>query len=260
MTDFMFALLLTTIAGLSTGLGGLVVLLQKKPNITLLTFSLGLSAGVMVYVSFMELLPEAIKGIGEIAGLVAFFVGVMFTALIDFLLPKQLNPHHFSRITGKGCKKNKHKANCHLMRVGTFTAVAIAIHNFPEGIVTFSATMSDVNLGMVIAIAIALHNIPEGISVAAPIFHATGDRVKAFKYALVSGIAEPIGGVFSFIVLYNFMSDTLLGWLLAAVAGIMVYISLDEILPTAHSYGKSHVVLIGVMLGMFIMAVSLLMI
>ncbi len=257
-----FALLLTTIAGLSTGVGGAVVLLQKKPNKTLLTFSLGLSAGVMVYVSFMELLPDAIEGIGEIAGILTFFTGIIFIALIDFLLPKQLNPHHFSRVTGgKKCEKKKRsEAECRLMRVGTFTAIAITIHNFPEGIATFSASLTDIRLGMVIAIAIALHNIPEGISVAAPIYAATGDKIKAFKYAFLSGIAEPIGGIFSFIVLYNFMSDALLAGLLAFVAGIMVYISLDEILPTAHSYGKSHVVLGGVMVGMFIMALSLLMI
>ncbi|MCK4757724.1 MAG: zinc transporter ZupT [Thermoplasmata archaeon] len=258
MEDVLFALLLTTIAGLCTGIGGLIVLLQKKPSVSLLTFSLGLSAGVMVYVSFMELLPDAIEGIGEMAGVAAFFVGIFFIASIDLMLPKQLNPHHFSRITGKKAGQGRRQgANCKLMRLGVFTAFAIAIHNFPEGIVTFSATLTDVKLGMVIAIAIALHNIPEGISVASPIFCATGDKMKAFKYALISGIAEPIGGVVSFLLLYSFMSDALLAALLAFVAGIMVYISMDEILPTAHSYGKSHMVLVGMIFGMAIMAISL---
>ncbi len=145
------------------------------------------------------------------------------------------------------------------MRSGLFTALAIGIHNFPEGLATFGAALSDVKLGVLIAFAIAIHNIPEGISVSVPIFYATGDKKKAFTYSFLSGIAEPIGAVIGFLILQPFLSDGVIVALMAFVAGIMVYISLDELLPMAHQYGHSHMVIIGIILGMFIMALSLLM-
>lgn len=219
-----------------------------------LSFSLGFSAGVMVYVSFVELLPQALEYIGEVLAITAFFLGIIFIGFIDMLIPEKKNPHSY-----EGLSENaKDKVDKTLMKTGLFTALAIGIHNFPEGLATFGTALSNVNLGVVIALAIAIHNIPEGISVSMPIFYASGNKKKAFTYSFLSGVAEPVGAVIGFLILMPFLSQALLCSLLAFVGGIMVYISIDELLPIAHQYGHGHTVIIGVILGMFIMALSLL--
>jgi len=248
------AFLLTTIAGLSTGIGSAIAYFIKKPKMKYLCFSLGLSAGIMLYVSFVELLPEAFHGVGNLWGIYAFFAGMIAIGIIDLFIPDFENPHHYKQI-----EKKKKKVDKKLMRVGMLTALAIAIHNFPEGIATFGSTLVDVELGILITIAIAIHNIPEGISVSMPIFYATGDRKKAFFYSFLSGFSEPVGAVVGFIILMPFLSEWVLSFLLAFVAGIMVYISADELLPAAHEYGHGHCAILGLILGMFIMAASLLM-
>jgi ZIP family zinc transporter len=247
------ALMLTAIAGLSTGIGSAIAYFLKKPKMVYLSVSLGFSAGVMVYVSFVELLPQALEHVGQVLGVTAFFLGILFIGFIDIMIPEKENPHSFS-----GLSKSD-KVDRTLMRTGLFTALAIAIHNFPEGLATFGTTLSDVKLGVIIALAIAIHNIPEGISVSMPIFYASRNKNKAFLYSFMSGVAEPIGAVIGFLVLMPFLNDGILTSLLAFVAGIMVYISLDELLPIAHKYGHSHIVILGVILGMFIMALSLMM-
>jgi ZIP family zinc transporter len=248
-----FAFLLTLIAGLSTGIGSLIAYLIKKPKMIYLSFSLGFSAGVMIYVSFVELLPQAVIQIGRFTGVIVFFLGILLIAFIDMVIPEERNPHHYKEMpNGDTIKVDKT-----LLRTGLFTALAIAIHNFPEGLTTFGTTLSDERLGVIIALAIAIHNIPEGISVSVPIFYATGDRKKAFRYSFLAGLAEPIGAVIGFLILLPFLSSLLLSSLLAFVAGIMVYISIDELLPMAHRYGHSHTVILGFILGMALMAVSL---
>jgi ZIP family zinc transporter len=248
-----FALLLTAIAGLSTGIGSSIAYFIKKPKTIYLSFSLGLSAGVMIYVSFVELLPQALENLGELLGAAAFFIGIFFIGLIDMAVPEKENPHSFSGLSGNNNLKNKKD----LMRTGLFTALAIGIHNFPEGLATFGTALGDPKLGIVIAIAIAIHNIPEGISVSIPIFYATKSKNKAFLYSFLSGVAEPIGALVGFLILLPFLSDVVLVSLLAFVAGIMVYISIDELLPMAHQYGHSHTVIVGVILGMMLMAFSI---
>ena len=247
------AFILTTIAGLSTGIGSAIAYFIKKPKMKYLCFSLGLSAGIMLYVSFVELIPDAFEGIGEIWGVYAFFAGMIAIGIIDMLIPDFENPHHYTQID-----KNNPKVDKKLMRVGLFTALAVAIHNFPEGLATFSSTLVTVELGVLITIAIAIHNIPEGISVSMPIYYATGDKKKAFFYSFLSGFSEPLGAVVGFLILMPFLSEWLLSFLLAFVAGIMVYISADELLPSAHKYGHGHCAILGLILGMFIMAFSLL--
>jgi len=249
------ALLLTVIAGLSTGIGSAIAYFIKKPKMIYLSFSLGFSAGVMIYVSFVELLSQALENVGEFLGISSFFIGVIFIGIIDMIIPKEKNPHHL-KLSFESIGVRKDAA---LMRAGLFTTLAIGIHNFPEGLATFGTALSDVKLGMVIALAIAIHNIPEGISVSVPVFYATGNRKKAFVYSFLSGIAEPIGAVVGFLILLPFLSDIVLVSLMAFIAGIMVYISLDELLPMAHRYGHDHMVIIGLVLGMFVMALSLLM-
>ena len=251
--NVVFALLLTVIAGLSTGIGSSIAYFIKKPKTIYLSFSLGLSAGVMIYVSFVELLPQALDNIGELLGVTAFFLGIFFISLIDMGIPEKENPHSFSGLSENIDSKNEKD----LMRTGLFTALALGIHNFPEGLTTFGTALGDPKLGIVIAIAIAIHNIPEGISVSIPIFYATKSKNKAFLYSFLSGVAEPIGALVGFLILLPFLSGAVIVSLLAFVAGIMVYISIDELLPMAHQYGHSHTVIIGVILGMMLMAFSI---
>jgi ZIP family zinc transporter len=256
--NFLFAFLLTLFAGLSTVLGTLFVFNKKYKQETILSFALGLSAGVMIYVSFVEIFPKAINDLTQaydqsqayLFTTLAFFVGMAIIALIDRLIPKGANPHEFA--SPEEQKKQT------LMRLGLFSAIAIAIHNFPEGLATFIAALEETRLGISIAIAIAIHNIPEGIAVAVPIFYATKSKRKAFRYTLLSGLAEPFGALIGYLLLRPLFSDTTTGLLFAGVAGIMVYISLDELLPSAEKYGKHHLSILGVVTGMAIMALSLL--
>jgi ZIP family zinc transporter len=249
------ALALTLAAGLSTGIGSGIAYFIRRPKTLYLAFALGLSAGAMVYVSLVELLPEATGIIGRATGVLVFFLGVFFIMIVDLLVPEIENPHHSK---GIGEVTASPHDGSRLMRAGVMTAVAIGIHNFPEGLATFISALSDTRLGVLIAFAIAIHNIPEGIAVSVPVFYATSSRNKAFFYSLLSGMSEPIGALLGFLVLRPFLTSEILAGTLAFAAGIMVYISLDELLPTAHRYGHEHLVISGVILGMLIMAVSLL--
>lgn len=254
MTPIGFALLLSFLAGAATALGGALAFVIKKENLAALAIGLGFSAGVMIYVSFMELLPQATQALqrfygtcpGEWAGVGLFFAGVLVAWSIDWALPS----HHVEMHTLDPSDK--------LKRLGLFTALALAVHNFPEGLATFMASLKSVTLGGSVAVAVAIHNIPEGVSVALPVFHATGSRRKAFLYSALSGLAEPVGALIGFIVLRHFLNEAVFGILFAAIAGIMVYVALDELLPTAHEYGEGHHVIWGVIGGMMVMAVSLL--
>jgi ZIP family zinc transporter len=247
------AVVLTILAGLSTGIGSAIAYLIRKPKIAYLCFSLGLSAGVMIYVSFMELLPGALQRVGKFWGITAFFLGIVVIGLIDILTPGAKNPHNYRGLDAPTAAPQDND----LMRTGIMTALAIGIHNFPEGVVTFASALSDVRLGLFIAIAIAIHNIPEGIAVSVPIFYATSNRNKAFLYSFLSGLSEPAGAVIAYLALLPFLTPVVLAATLAFVAGVMIYISLDELLPMAHRYGYGHVVIWGVVLGMLIMAISL---
>lgn len=249
------AVILTTLAGLSTTIGSVIACFIKKPKIVYLCFSLGLSAGVMIYISFVELLPQAARTVSEPAAVAGFFIGMAFMGLIDLSIPQQKNPHNYRGFEGAAAAP----ANSQLMKTGLLTTLAIGIHNLPEGLATFAAVITDLKLGTFTAIAIAIHNIPEGIAVSVPILYATGNKRKAFLYSFLSGITEPIGAFIGFLILLPFLSDWLIAVLLAFVAGIMVYISVDELLPMAHWYGHSHTVIAGIFTGMLIMALSLLM-
>ncbi len=248
------ALTLTLLAGLFTGVGSVIAYFIKKPKMVYLSFSLGLSAGVMIYVSFVELLPQAILSVGQGWSALAFFIGLAFMFIIDLSIPETINPDHFKNLE----EPPKDAINYPLLRTGLITVIAITIHNFPEGLVTFSAALNNIKLGIIITIAIALHNIPEGLSVSIPIYYATKNKNKAFAYSFLSGLTEPLGAIVGFLILRPFLYQGLIASLLAFIAGIMVYISIDELLPMAHKYGHSHLVISGVILGMLIMAISLL--
>ena len=265
MTIF-YAFLITLFAGLSTGLGGLLAFTPMAKKKSFLAFSLGLSAGVMLYVSFIEIFPKSLESLLEVYNestaylitTLAFFGGMALIGLIDYLVPDYVNPHTLPDINGNQVVVDQEEQErSSLLRMGLFTAVAIAIHNFPEGLATFIAATESLTLGISIGVAIAIHNIPEGIAVAMPIYHATGSKAKAFWYSLVSGLAEPLGAIVGIFLLRAFTGDFFFGILFSAVGGIMVYISLDELLPSAEKYGKHHISIIGLMVGMAIMAASL---
>lgn len=276
MQSVLIAFLFTLIAGLATGIGSIIALAAKRTNYRFLSISTGFSAGVMIYVSFIELFQEGIEGFhatfpakeAYIYTTISFFVGILLIALIDFLIPSEENPHELpsSETIAKIKTQPDSDAQKKLHRMGLLTALAIGIHNFPEGAATFFSALEDPKIGFAIMFAIALHNIPEGVSVSVPIFYATGSRRKAFIYSFLSGLAEPIGALIAYVILIMAIGQSgqnippaLTGAIFAAVAGIMVYISLDELLPTSRAYGKGHDCLIGLISGMIIMALSLIM-
>ena len=264
MNGIIYALLLTLTAGAATGIGGALVLFKKKLSSNILAGALGLSAGVMIFISLAELLPEAQNEIativstkyGKAYALIAFFIGMGIIMLIDFLIPEYENPHEAS---GLSLEENSQS----LHRLGILSALAIAIHNFPEGIATFIGSLNDPQMGAGITFAVAIHNIPEGIAVAIPIYYATKSKGKALAIATLSGLSEVIGALLCMAITSIFDIELTGGSMafplvLAAVAGIMIYISLDELLPTAEKYGKHHIAIAGVITGMAIMGISLL--
>jgi ZIP family zinc transporter len=261
----LFAFSLTLFAGLSTGIGSILSLLTNRTNTKFLSVALGFSAGVMIYVSLVEIFAKAKISLIEALGVTkgswltvgGFFFGILVIAIIDKFIPESENPHVIHNVEEMDGSGEVHKTK--LMRMGMFTALAIGIHNFPEGLATFTAALTNPSLGVPIAVAIAIHNIPEGIAVAVPIFYATGSKIKAFKLSFLSGLSEPIGALVGFVILYQFFNDAVFGFIFASVAGIMVYISLDELLPSAREYGEHHLSIYGLIAGMAVMAVSLLM-
>lgn len=259
---------LTLLAGLSTGFGSALAFFGKRTNTKRLSFFLGFSAGVMIYVSFVELFPSSRHALDAALGakagswiaVISFFGGFAISALIDMLVPSFENPHEMKKIEDmQDAIAIRNHGNAKLLKMGVFSALAIAIHNFPEGLATLAAALKDPQLGLSIAIAIAIHNIPEGIAVSIPIFYATGNRKKAFTYSFLSGLAEPAGALIGFVVLYPFMNDITFGVIFGLIAGIMVFVSLDELLPSAHEYGEHHLETYGLVAGMLVMALSLLM-
>lgn len=255
-----FAFGLTLFAGLSTGIGSAIALLSKRTNTRFLTVALGFSAGVMIYVSFVEILQKSRQllieaygsGTGDWYAIGGFFAGIALIALIDKLIPD--NPHEVRRVEEMDEASQKRRMG----RVGLFTALVIGIHNFPEGLATFTAALNEPALGVAIAVAIAIHNIPEGIAVAVPVYYATNSRKKAFWLSFSSGLAEPVGAIAGFLLLMPFMSPLTFGLLFALIAGIMVFISLDELLPAAETFGEHHMAIYGLIGGMAVMAISLL--
>ena len=265
LSTILIAFGLTLFAGLSTGIGGAIAYFARSTNTRFLSLSLGFSAGIMIYVSFVEIFFKARAilatelGVqsGYLATVAAFFGGMLVIGLIDKFVPDVENPHEVHKIeemdAAVAAKKKKDK----LIRLGKYSALAIAIHNFPEGLATFTAALTDLSLGIPIAIAIAIHNIPEGIAVSVPVFYGSGNRGKAFRLSLYSGLAEPAGAIIGFLILLPFLNQIIFGALFAAVAGIMVFISIDNLLPTAREYGEHHLTVYGVIAGMAVMGLSL---
>lgn len=256
--NFLIAFLFTLVAGVSTGIGGLLAFIPTSDSKKFLSLSLGFSAGVMIYVSTIEIFPKAKESLaleygdhlGNWITTIAFFFGIALIAIIDKLIPSDINPHEIHSASTNNNRK--------LLKIGFMTATALGIHNFPEGLATFVAALKDPHLALPIVLAIAIHNIPEGLAVSAPIYEATGSKKKAFTHSFLSGLAEPIGALVGWFLLMPFMTDGLYGIIFASVAGIMVFISLDELLPAAHEFGHHHTSIYGLISGMVVMALSLL--
>jgi len=259
----------TLFAGLATGIGSAIAFLSKTTNKAFFALSMGFSAGVMIYLSFAEILPKATDFIaveqGEIQGAAiaagALVAGMVLMALIDSLVPSGANPHENTQVelmqpgeldaAGLGVEQRR------LLQTGVFVALAIAIHNFPEGLATFLLVLDDPQVGIALAIAVAMHNIPEGIAVSVPVYYATKSKIKAFRLSFLSGLAEPAGAVIGYLILAPFLSDFLLGIIFAMVAGVMVFLAIDTLLPTAKNSARGHLTVYGVIAGMAVMAASL---
>lgn len=249
----LFALLLSFLAGISTILGAFIVFISKRKSRKTITFSLGFSGGVMICVSFTDLFPFAettlVKYYGNLYGVLLTMMymlsGVIFAMLIDKFIP------HENHIIS-----NNHSDSGRLFRVGVVAMVAITLHNFPEGIATFMSSYQNAVMGISISLAIAMHNIPEGIAVAMPIYYSTGNRFKALRYTLYSGLSEPVGAVLAYLILKPFISEFLLGLIFAFVMGIMLYICFEELIPSSREYGYNTLSLWSIFLGICIMPIT----
>ena len=257
--NFMIALAVTTAAGLATGLGSLLVIFAKQPNARLLAFGLAFAGGAMVYVSLAEILNKSIlafsdaygERLGFTWGTLSFLAGVLFIVTIDRLVP---NPHERLEVDDPYFREHN---TSYVKRVGMLTAIAITAHNFPEGLATFFATLENPGVGMPLAFAIAIHNIPEGIAIAVPVYFATNNKTYAFLACLLSGLAEPVGALIGYAVLRPFLSEAVFGGVFGFIAGVMVFLALDELLPAAKRYAKGHETVYGLVTGMGALALSL---
>ena len=258
--NYQLGLLITFLAGMATVLGGCLTFFIKKDNLKSLSFGLGLSAGVMIFIGLTEVLKDSGELLSKyfpnhFAWLVfaGFFVGVLIAVLLDIIIPDHIEEDLF--VNKDDCIPDKHR----IKRAGILVAIAISLHNFPEGLSTFFMTTQDVALGVSVAMAIAIHNIPAGIAIALPIYHATGKKRLAILYSFLSGVSELVGAIIGLVLLQTVMPQMAVGFIFATVAGILIYISFDTILPLSREYGDGHYSVFGVMSGMFVIWLSLLM-
>jgi len=270
LEDILFALFLSLLAGLSTTIGSVIAFIVKKPSPKFISFVMGFSAGVMIFISFVELLFNSIISIGYQFGVLFFFLGMGIMFLIDVLVSHKYEfensieilvndngsykPHlHHGHRHRNGRERKKIK----IEKTSLFIVLGVFIHNFPEGMATFIGTLADIKLGLLLTLAIALHNIPEGIAVSIPLYINNGSKRNAFKWSFISGMSEPVGAMVTWLILFPFITPILLSAMLAVVGGVMVYISLDELLPASRKFGKEHHSILGIITGMIIMAFSL---
>ena len=262
----LLAFAVTLGAGLATGIGSTIAFFAKTTNKGFFAISMGFSAGVMIYLSFVEILPKATGYISEYfpevqaAALAAAALvgGLVLMALIDAIVPSGANPHENTQVELLNDPSAQNEVqNKALLRMGLFVALAIAIHNFPEGLATFLLVLDDPQIGIALAVAVAMHNIPEGIAVSVPVYYATKSKLKAFRLSFLSGLAEPAGAVIGYLILAQFLNHLVLGVIFAMVAGVMIFLAIDTLLPTARNSARGHLTVYGVIAGMAVMAASL---
>ena len=251
------AILMTTAAGLSTGLGGLAALFSRRPTDRLLSFSQGFAGGVMLTVSLSDMLPHAVEGYLEVkqrpqavgAAVSLFFVGMVIALLLQNCLPEP-RPERLASATQERSAGQLMRA----ARSAIVTTAVILLHNLPEGVLTLFTGYANPRFGFTLTLAIALHNIPEGIAVSIPVFYATGSRWKAVVLSLLSGLAEPVGALGVFFLFRRLITPLFLNGLVAAIAGIMSFVSVSELLPESFSYEKKTAGVAGVTLGILVMS------
>lgn len=250
MREFITALILTTLSGLCTGIGGIAAVLSRRVNDRLMAASLGFSAGIMITVSLADLLPHGgsvlVEQYGHIKGtvviIIAVITGMALSYFAEELAPRQM-----------GGERKSGGA----YRLGIVTAVTVAIHNFPEGIATFMSSYADFSLGIPLAFSVALHNIPEGLAISMPIYYATHSRKNAVGYAFFSGLSEPAGAVIAFFILKPYINDITLAFIFGIIVGLMCYIAFDELIPSSLSYRYPSAALTGILVGMLVMIGSI---
>lgn len=249
MSNTMYAFVLSFLAGLSTLLGTIPIFFKVKNKNTLISASLAFAAGVMICVSMTDLIPESFalllgifRGVPALLLLAVFFtIGLLFSMLVDKLFP---------------VKEDNAITNKRLYRVGLVSMMAIILHNLPEGIATFLSSTQNQSLGLALTMAIALHNIPEGISISVPVYYSTNSKGKAFFYTLLSGLSEPLGAFLAFLFLKPFINDFIMSILFSFIAGIMIHISIYELLPESRSYQKSRLPVFFFIIGFSFMMMS----
>ena len=272
--NYLTAFIFSTIAGLSTVIGGFVTFFIKGNSLKFLSFGLGLSAGVMLFVSLVDLYPHAGEMIKAQMGnnfawlaILCFGLGILTAVLIDFFIPDHIQATMFTKQIGANeqcidstdCAENENAVISigKVKRAGLITALVVALHNLPEGLATFTLTSQDIMLGLGIVFAISIHNIPEGMAISIPVYQATHSKRKAFLYSFLSGMAEPVGGIIGFLLIKTLFPNLCIGLLFALVSGIMTYISLDTLLPLSKDYDTGHYSISGVVLGLLIMGSAL---
>ncbi len=240
-------LLVSTIAGLSTVLGAFIVFLKVKEEnrAKFITFCLSFSLMIMIGISITDLIPNSLSVLlkenlkkGIVLAVLAIVTGIVGIKLL-------IN------------KIEKAKTNCNsLYTLGILNMIALMLHNFPEGVATFLSSMQDMNMGIHLGLAIMLHNIPEGISIAVPIYYSTKSKKEALKKTFLSGFAEPLGAILAFVLFKNYITDSLISIVLLFVAGIMITISIEEILPETLKYKENSYIIKGFLAGIILIVIN----
>ena len=247
MNEIVLPLLISSLAGLSTLIGGAVVFFKFKDKEAFLAFALSFSLSVMISISVLDLIPSSFTTLYNKYGLLLALIIGVGVFIIGKLVVTKINDKIVLL----------HKSN-KLYRVGVLSMIALMIHNFPEGIATFMTAYNDLSMGISLGIAIMLHNIPEGVSISVPIYYSTGNKFKGLLYTLISGLAEPLGALMAYIVLKPFINDLMISIVLILVAGIMITLAIEEMLPEANSHNKTKQSILGLIIGLILVIINML--
>ncbi len=241
-------LLISTIAGLSTLIGTFLIFLNipKEKYNKFITFCLAFSISIMICISIFDLIPESFFQYFSANGMTKSIILLIIAFIVSYIV-----------ITLLSTFINKETNQKDLYKLGILNMIVLIMHNLPEGIATFLSSYQDINLGIKLAFAIMLHNIPEGIGIAIPIYYSTNNKKKAILYAFYSGIAEPIGGIIALIFLKNYISELMISMVLIVVAGLMITLSIQELLPKALKYNENKALITGLIVGLILVIINL---
>lgn len=245
MREFI-ALIITTIAGLSTVLGGCIVFFKIKNREKFISFCLSFSLSVMITISVIDLVPSSFIELNNSFSLLkSIFITILLFVVGAILV----------NILDRNIKVSKSK-NSNLYKLGILNMIALMLHNFPEGIATFMTSYSDLSIGISLSLAIMMHNIPEGISIAVPLYYSTGKKGRGILYTFISALAEPLGAIVAFLFLKQYINMLTISYVLIIVAGIMITISINELFPEAIKYNESKQIKLGMLLGVVVILIN----